>query len=295
MNLQGAIDLGALAKAREVQQQRAQNPKVDYVLDVVTANFEVDVLQRSLTVPVVVQLWSPRSAKCNALTPVLEKVALEFQGKFILARVNVDTDPQIAQAFQAQTVPMVFAFVASQPLGLFQDVITDVQFRAVVNQVLEAANAAGLVAETSEENDTPREPEDPSDPRFDAAEAALELGDWDTAISEYKNILKATPNDAIAKIAVLNVELMKRTDGMDFDVVLASTQTDLDTQLAMADALFILNDYETAFAQLINLIRETGGEERNLVRERLLNFFEIVGPADPAVVKGRVALSNALY
>jgi len=295
MNLRGAIDLGALATAREVQQQRAAQPSVDYIVDVATATFETDVLQRSMSVPVIVQLWSPRSQQCLVLSPVLDKLAREFGGQFVLARVNVDSDPQIAQAFQAQSVPMVFAFVASQPLGLFQEALPEAQIRPVIAQVLEAAQAAGLVPTIDSLDNHSVEPESPSDPRFDAAEQAVELGDWDAAIVEYKNILKATPQDAVAKIALLNVELMKRTDGQDFDAVLALVETDMDTQLHIADAEFILNRFEDAFKRLIELVRVSAGADRDVVRERVLALFEIAGPTDPAVIKGRVALSNALF
>jgi putative thioredoxin len=135
-----------------------------------------------------------------------------------------------------------------------------------------------------------------SDPRFDTAEAALDAGDWDAAEVAYKEVLAATPADAIAQIGLLNVQLLKRTDGVDFDEVLSRGEDkSIENQLAIADVEFICNEYAAAFQRLTELVRVTVGPERDALRTRLLDYFAIVGPHDPAVVQGRVALSNALF
>ncbi len=296
INVQGAIDLAALAKAREAAAKPAMqsHQASPFVKDVTTASFEVDVLQQSLTVPVIVDLWAEWCAPCKALSPIMEKLAAEYAGAFILAKIDIEAEQQLAAAFQVQSIPMVLAFVAGQPLGLFQEALPEPQVREVIEQVLAAAKSAGVVGLADGSSALPVEPEIVSDPRFDAAEAALEAGDWTAAVAAYQEVLKATPNDAIAKIGLLNVELLQRTDGVDFDEVLALTGTDVDTHLQIADIEFLCNEYSKAFERLINVIRDDV-ESRPVVRERLLQLFDIAGPADPAVLKARVALSNALF
>ncbi len=296
MNLQGAIDLAALAKVREAATApAATNPRNPFVLDVTTESFEAEVLQQSMTVPVIVDLWAEWCAPCKALSPILENLAQEYAGKFVLAKIDIDKEQQLAAAFQVQSIPMVLAFVAGQPLGLFQEALPEQQVRGVIDQVLAAAVSAGVTGvATGATADQADEPEVISDPRFDAAEAALEAGDWDAARAAYNEVLKATPSDPIAKIGLLNVELLARTEGLDFDDVLSRTEADAPTQMQIADVEFICNEFEAAFARLTAVIREQP-DARPVVRERLLQLFDIAGPHDPQVVKARVALSNALF
>lgn len=308
-NLQGAIDLGALAAAREAQQRAALAPKTknSYVIDVDMSNFEADVIQQSMTVPVVVDLWAQRCEPCKQLSPILEKLAADYAGRFVLAKIDIDANPELSQAFQVQSIPMVLAFVGGQPLGLFQGALPEVQIRPVIDQVLAAAAQAGVsgIAVASESTESDKDPaseslsethdEAPSDPRFDAAETAIEAGDWDSAIAAYKVILKDAPKDPVARIGMLNVELMKRTDDMDFESVLASTDDSCESQLKRADALFLMNDYDESFACIIEIVRANIGDQRSLAQERLLALFDIAGTSHPSVTKARLALSNALF
>ena len=298
MNLRGAIDLGALNAVRkaEAAPRPATSAAGAFVKDVTTETFENDVIKQSMTVPVVVDLWAEWCGPCKQLSPVLEKLAAEYNGRIILAKIDIEAEQQLAAAFQVQSIPMVLAFVGGQPLGLFQGAVPEQQARDVIDQVLAAAAQAGVngVADAAPTGDVEETVEVPSDPRFDAAEAALEAGDWDAAIAAYKEVLKATPADAIAKIGLLNVELMKRTDNMDFDAVLATDASQIDNALSIADALFILNKYQEAFAVLIEVIRNNPNS-RDALRQRLLELFEIAGPTDPDVIKGRTALANALF
>ena len=296
INVQGAIDLAALAKARESAARPAHQGSMSnvFVKDVTAESFESDVLKQSMSVPVIVDLWAEWCAPCKALSPIMEKLAAEYAGAFILAKIDIEAEQQLAAAFQVQSIPMVLAFVAGQPLGLFQEALPEPQVREVIEQVLAAAKSAGVVGIADGAASSHVEPEVVSDPRFDAAEAALEAGDWAAAVSAYQEVLKLTPNDAIAKIGLLNVELLQRTDGVDFDEVLSLTGTDVTTQLQIADIEFLCNEYAQAFERLINVIRGDV-ESRPIVRERLLQLFDIAGPTDPAVVKARVALSNALF
>jgi putative thioredoxin len=148
---------------------------------------------------------------------------------------------------------------------------------------------------TKDLSDANQEQQLPSDPRFDAAEAALESGDWDMAAAAYKEILAVTPGDAIAKIGLLNVNLLQRTDSRDLAADIDNLTLETESVLRAGDSTFLLGEFADAFALLIEHLRNVSGTERDQTRERVLELFEIAGPSDPAVVKARIALTNALF
>lgn len=307
MNLQGAIDLGAVAAAREAQAkaaqaaaQRAADPVAsNLIIDVTTASFEADVITQSMSVPVVVDLWATWCEPCKQLSPILEKLALEYDGRWILAKVDVDAEQQIAAAFQVQSIPTVYVVIGGQVAPMFQGAMPESQVRQVLEAVLVEAEKAGITGrvaiDAQGEGEETQEMQPPSDPRFDAAEAALESGDWTKAIDAYKEILFVTPGDAIAKIGLLNVNLLQRTDGRDLAEDIEKMTLETDAVLRAADATFLMGDFADAFALLIEHLKNVTGAQRDQTRERVLELFEIAGPTDPAVVKARIALTNALF
>ena len=304
MNLQGAVDLGAVAAAREAQAKavqaaadRAANPDAEMlIIDVTTASFEQDVIAKSMTVPVVVDLWATWCEPCKKLSPILEKLALEYDGRWILAKVDVDAQPQISAAFQVQSIPAVFVVMGGQVAPMLQGVVPESQARQVIEAVLAEAAKAGLGANLGDGAQVEGlANEVPSDPRFDAAESALEAGDWDAAVVAYQEILSATPADPIAKIGLLNVKLLKRTDGRDLAADINALTLETESVLRAADATFLMGEFADAFSLLIEHIKNCAGSDRDRTRERTLELFDIAGPADPAVIKGRSALTNALF
>jgi putative thioredoxin len=310
MNLQGAIDLGAVAAAREAQAkaaqaaaQRAADPVAsNLIIDVTTTSFEADVIARSMTVPVVVDLWATWCEPCKQLSPILEKLALEYDGRWILAKVDVDAEQQIAAAFQVQSIPAVFVVIGGQVAPMFQGAMPESQVRQVLDALLLEAEKAGITGRAGIDPDTTKDSSDahqeeklPSDPRFDAAEAALESGDWDMAAAAYKEILAVSPGDAIAKIGLLNVNLLQRTDGRDLTADIDNLTLETESVLRAGDSTFLIGEFADAFALLIEHLRNVSGAERDQTRERVLELFEIAGPSDPAVVKARIALTNALF
>ena len=304
MNLQGAVDLGAVAAAREAQAKavkaaadRAANPEAQaLVIDVTAATFEQEVIAKSMSVPVVVDLWATWCEPCKQLSPVLEKLALEYDGRWILAKVDVDAEPQISAAFQVQSIPAVFVVMGGQVAPMFQGAVPESQARQVIEAVLAEAAKAGITTNAVDgELGQGLEAQVPSDPRFDAAESALEAGDWDAAVIAYQEILSATPADSIAKIGLLNVKLLKRTDGRDLNADISAMNLETESVLRAADATFLMGEFADAFALLIEHIKNSTGSDRDITRERTLELFDIAGPADPAVIKGRSALTNALF
>ena len=294
VNTQGAVDLAALAAARENQAkaERALANAPEGVVRVVTmANFESDVVNLSMTVPVVVNLHSDRSPASAALTPVLERLAAEYRGQFVLALVNVDTDAQIAQAFQVQAIPTVIAVLKGQPVPLFEGAQPEDQIREVLTEVLRVAAENGITGALDDVEPNADDPaEEPVDPRFEAAFDAIEAADWDAAERAYRTVLDSTPADSEAQAGLAMVGLYKRTDGR----VVPVGPESVDEAMLAADFAALEGNWVEAFALLVNCVRRTVGDERDVARARLLELFLIAGD-DPAVAPARTALASALY
>ena len=291
--MSGAVDLSVL---KERAQAKSTPPKSDgsppVAVDVTEANFEQEVLQRSTEVPVIVVLASSRSAASMAIGDVFETFAADDNGAWILARVDVDTNVRIAQAFGVQAIPTVIAVAAGQPLADFQGGQTEAQIRQWIDAVLQAVEGK-LTGRAPGPEDTP----EPEDPRFVAAEEALDDGDFDAAIAAYQAILDVEPANADAKAAVRQVQFLARAQAVAPDAVATADAdpADIDAQLAAADAEVFEQRPEAAFARLIEAIKRTAGDDRTLLRTRLLELFELFDPAEPFVVAARRKLALALY
>lgn len=310
MNLYGAVDLSALASPRPpapgagatgttTGQPGAAVPG-EIVVRVTEATFG-DTVQRSTQVPVLVDLFSPRSGASGQLSPVLEKLAREYGGRFQLAQVDVDANPQIAAAFQVQSVPSVVAVIGGQPIPLFQGAYPEEQIRQVLDEVLRIAaqnGVTGVMAPTGEPQD--EEPAEPPLPPLHAeALEAIERGDLDAAESAYTRALKENPGDTEARAALLQVQLIRRVDSDDPEEVLTAAESagpgDVAAQLAAADVEAATGRFAAAFERLVAVVRATAGDEREQARLRLLELFEIAGPTHPDVAPARRALASALY
>lgn len=308
INLQGAVDLAALAATRKVQEQReaivsqqkddssngTPQESVQTVIDVTVETFESEVLQRSLVVPLLLVFWTDRSDQSVQLSATLEKLSREDQGLWMLGRVNVDTQQQLISAFQVQSVPVAFAVIGGQPVPLFQGVAPEHKLREVIDAVLAQAQQLGLPGRTTAPAESEID-ETPLDPRLERAQQAMDEGNWSDAVEAYQELLKENPQDSIARIGLLNVELFARVDGVDFDQAISTNDNSLDAQLLAADCEFILNDWNSAFARLISVVKAHSGADRDKARDRLLQLFDIAGPHDASVLQARTALSNALF
>lgn len=299
----GAVDLSSLRKpagspAAPAGGAGAGGAAGAYVLEVTEANFQADVIERSLQAPVVVELYSPRSQGAATLSAALTKLSTEYAGKFLLARIDVDASPQVAQAFGVQAVPVVIAILRGQPVPLFQGVLGEPEVRQYLDQLLTVAVANGITGR-AEPVGPAAEPvdEDAPNPRYEKAETALGAGDLDGAIAAYEELLKETPNDAEAKSGLARVQLVKRTQDVPADIRTraADNPADVEAQLLVADVDLMGGHVDDAFARLIATIQTTAGDERNAVRLHLLELFDVVGADDDRVVKARRRLMAALF
>jgi putative thioredoxin len=255
-------------------------------------NFE-QTLQQSVKYPLVIELYSPR-ANAQAMSDALVELANEAAGKYLLARVNVDTAGRIAQAIGVQAVPTVLGVVAGQLVPLFQGTKSKAEAQAVIAQLLQAAAGAGV---SGIADPVSIAADAGPDPRFAAAEAALEREDYVTAVAEFEKLLAANPADTEAKARRAQAALLQRVTSVDAKQVLlkaASAPADVAAQLAAADIELAGGKTAEAFARLIELIRNSIGAERESVRLRLLELFDAVGN-DPTVAKARRDLMTALF
>jgi putative thioredoxin len=307
--LAGAVDLSALqarTEAREradaqaaAQAEAAANGEGPAepvtVIDVTEATFQAEVLDRSFRTPVVLDLWAEWCGPCKQLSPILEKLAEQAHGAWVLAKIDVDANPQIAQALRVQGIPAVKAVYQGQLLGEFAGALPEDQVRNFLDQVVEVTGAAPA----SEDGTVPEpvEPLEPEDPRVLAAEDATARGDFDDAIGQYAAILAAEPAHPRASAALREVELLRRVATSAPDAVAKSDAApgDVELALAAADVQLAEGQVSNAFARLLDTIRATAGAEREQVRLRLVELFNVVGNDDPRVTGARKELSRALF
>jgi len=311
-NLRGAVDLSSLVNRPPASAAPGTTgapggavagvvPVPNLVLEGTDTNF-AELLELSKLVPVIVDLWAQWSEQATQLTPVMENLIREYNGRFVLATVDIDTNPQLAQAFQATSVPTLAAVINGQPVQLFDGVLPVVQIREVLERVLELAAQHGVTgvadagAAPEGEPAEPVEPELP--PHHREAYDAIERGDYAAAIDIYKLAIARDPRDIMATAGLAQVSLLARLQGKTIAEVrsaAADNPADLDAQLLVADLDLSGGHIEDAFDRLLGLFPGQDAAGKNQIRQRMLELFEVVGADDPRVPPARKRLTALLY
>ncbi|MEU4267161.1 tetratricopeptide repeat protein [Streptomyces sp. NPDC026092] len=319
MSMSGVVDLAAVKAAGEAK-AKAEQARADaarqggaaavapsaLVIDVDEAGFERDVLQRSAEVPVVIDFWAEWCEPCKQLSPLLERLAVEYNGRFLLAKIDVDANQMLMQQFGIQGIPAVFAVVAGQALPLFQGAAPEAQIRQTLDQLIQVGEErfglTGIAVDPNAESDDAAAPAPvpagPYDALLEAAMSALDAGDLAGAVQAYKNVLADDPGHPEAKLGLAQAELLARVQDMDPQQVrktAADNPADSAAQIAAADLDLVGGHVEDAFGRLVDAVRRTAGEERDAARLRLLELFEVIGPEDPRVTAARQALARVLF
>ncbi|WP_198545945.1 tetratricopeptide repeat protein [Actinacidiphila yeochonensis] len=316
MSMSGVVDLAAVKAASEAkakaEQARAQRQEggpaaaetSPVVFEVTEADFESAVLQRSAEVPVVISFWADRAEQSKQLNTVLERLAGEYRGRFVLGTAEVYANQLLFQQFGVQGVPAVFAVLAGQAMPLFQGAAPEDQITEVLDQLIAVAEQRfGIVGAEVEAGEAPAEeapprPLTPQELALGAAHDALDAGDLAGAVQAYRDVLADEPANTEAKLGLAQAELLQRVEGADPQAVRAAAAGDpgdVAAQLAAADLDLVGGHVEDAFSRLVDAVRRTAGEDRDRVRLRLLELFEVVGPEDPRVAGARAALARVLF
>ncbi|WP_322983644.1 tetratricopeptide repeat protein [Streptomyces sp. S584] len=320
MSMSGVVDLAAVKAAGDAkakaEQARAESARqggsgavapASLVIDVDEAGFETDVLQRSTEVPVVIDFWAEWCEPCKQLGPLLERLAVEYNGRFVLAKVDVDANQMLMQQFGIQGIPAVFAVVAGQALPLFQGAAPESQIRQTLDQLIQVGEErfglTGIAVDPDagaggEDGAHAEVPAGPYDAQLEAAAQALDANDFDGAVRAYRSVLADDPANTEAKLGLAQAELLGRVAGLDPQQVrkdAAESPAEPAAQMAAADLDLVGGHVEDAFGRLVETVRRNFGDDRDAVRVRLLELFEVIGPDDPRVVAARTALARVLF
>jgi putative thioredoxin len=281
-NFGQAFDLSSLTK-----------PKVDPTvplpgINVSVENLSSDILPLSLVRPVIVLMWSPRSPESVEMVKLLGKLETDYKEAFALARVDIEAQPQVAQAFQTKSIPYAVAIISEQMVPLFEQSYPEAQVKMVLDKVLTLASEQG-VGQAPVEQMEPEEIE---------AMDALEAGNYIAAEAAYKKWLSRKPAETLAKLGLAQTQLLIRTEGLELNAVLEESTknpSDIDLQLKAADVEIVNGGVEAAFTRLLHAVRATSGDDRTKVKDHLLNLFALVDQGDPRLVAARKELASALF
>ena len=309
--LRGAVDLSALKRPAPAPAPSLPTgagpsapgaPTGQFVVAGSDATFQ-DVAQNSTRWPVVVVLWSARLAESAQYVDVMGQVAQAYAGRFQVVSIDVDSNPGLLRAFQIQSVPSVLSLIQGQPVPLFVGALPPAEVAPWIDELLKLAVQYGITGRAPGGDPQPddtdaRVEEEPISPLHEAAYAAIEAGDYDAAVAAYEEALRLDPRDADAKLGLGQVELLRRTQGVDLAAARAAAAadpSDVEAAILVADLDVLGGHVEDAFARLVDLVRVTSGDDRARARTHLLGLFDVVGASDPRVIAGRKALTSALF
>ena len=281
-----AFDLSSLTKPKVEAEPSSLIPEAT------VENFMDSYVAVSKTKPVVLLAYSPRSKASIDLRELIYSMSEEDKQSWLFGAINADTQPQLAQALQIQSVPMAIAFIDEQPLALFDRVYPREQIALVIAKLFEVAKDRGLNVSVPEVKETPLEPEEA------AALSALENGDYSGAAMAYRNWLQRKPDEAMAKIGLAQCELMIRVTGLNPAMAISDADKhlgDLTKQLMASDIEIVQGQPKRAFERLITFVRNSSGDDRKKAKEHLLLLFQLVDPSDPDLIRARSELASALF
>lgn len=285
-NFGRAFDLSSLAKPKTPERSN------DDFAEATVENFMSDFVALSKDKPVVLLAFSPRSSASIELRDLMAKMCKSDNQSWIFGGINADNQPQLAQALQIPSVPYAIAFIDEQPLALFDRPYPQEQIAMVIAKLFQLAKERGLQVEVPEVTEAPLEPEET------AALSALESGDFSGAAMAYRNWLQRKPDEQMAKIGLAQCELMLRIAGLEPSETITQANSEPDNvakQIMASDVEIAQGEVKNAFARLLNVVKNSAGEDKKKAKDHLLALFQLVDPAEPELIRARAELASALF
>lgn len=271
----------------------------DVVLAANDDNF-VEFLNLSATVPVIANVFSSTDLASRELTTTLERLVRAMSGRLVLVNIDAKDSPEVVAAMQVRTLPTVVALIGGQLAPLFEGAQAEVTVANVLSQVLDAAAQNGVsgTAIVEMQSEESAEADEPLSPLHQEAFDAIERADYPAAISAYDRALVENPADELAIAGRAQVQLIARLQGKtmaDIRARAAGEPQNLDAAFDVADLDLSGGHVEDACSRLLMLFVNAEPDDKTRIRERLLEYFVVVGATDPRVIAARTQLANLLF
>ncbi len=288
---------------------------MNFVVDINQDQFIEEVIEKSKTIPVIVDFWAPWCGPCKQLTPTLEKVVARKNGKIILVKVNVDENQGIASQLNIQSIPTVYGFVDGKPIDAFQGAQPESKVEAMMDKMIEATPGNEIPKLIKEANqlfiDQKFEESlklyeklvgmDPGSPKIIAGllRSLIQLKQFDDALEMLDSLdEKIVENEEIIKIKKL-LDSKNVTDNDDLDNKLIeevnNKPDDMGLRFKLANNYLALSENEKGFNELLTLYEQNPSWNEEAAKKKLLEFFDLLGFNDPNVVEARKRLSSMMF
>lgn len=313
VSLAGAVDLEALKHQIKAEPGQAGGAPAagGYVIDTTENTFQA-MVQTSATFPILLLLWVPTDDRLFSMARALGDAVNGLNGQIQLSRIDIATNPSIAQALQVQGAPALFALISGRPMPLLQGLPGDDELKQltdeVIPKIIQAAAQSGVngtapysgdpdsdaAASTGATGaDTEQVP-----PEHAEAHRLAEEGDYAGAAAEYARVMESDPSDALAAREHAKALLLARSGSADVREVRAAAAAapdDVEAQLAVADIDMIGGQIQDAFDRLLDFLAAGHKGDLEAVRQRLLEYFTIPEPTDPRLARARRRLATLMY
>ncbi|WP_065504748.1 tetratricopeptide repeat protein [Bifidobacterium breve] len=313
VSLAGAVDLEALKHQVKAEPGQAGGAPAagGYVIDTTENTFQA-MVQTSATFPILLLLWVPTDDRLFSMARALGDAVNGLNGQIQLSRIDIATNPSIAQALQVQGAPALFALISGRPMPLLQGLPGDDELKQltdeVIPKIIQAAAQSGVTGTAPYSGDSDSDAAastgatgadtEQVPPEHAEAHRLAEEGDYAGAAAEYARVMESDPSDALAAREHAKALLLARSGSADVREVraaAASAPDDVEAQLAVADIDMIGGQIQDAFDRLLDFLAAGHKGDLEAVRQRLLEYFTIPEPTDPRLARARRRLATLMY
>jgi putative thioredoxin len=287
---------------------------MSFVIDVNQDQFVEEVVEKSKTIPVIVDFWAPWCGPCKQLTPILENLVNKKNGKVILAKINVDENQGIAGQLNIQSIPTVYGFVDGKPIDAFQGAQPESKIEEMINKLIDAT-PGNEVPKLLEEADNLFKDQkfeeaqkvyetlvgmDPGNPKVIGGllRCLVQLKKYDDAKEMMESLDDETLKDEeILKIKKLlsNLETGEDGDIEELKLLVTNDPDDKEKRFELAEKYLSLNETELGFNELLILFEKDPNWNDEAAKKKLLEFFDLLGFNDPNVLEARRKLSSLMF